>query len=123
MEDRKIILLVEDNERNMRLVTDLLEALGYDVRQAYSGQEGVYKAQKEKPHLILMDIQMAHMDGLTATGILKKDEMTADIPIVAMTAMAMKGDRERILKAGCDDYIAKPVAIDNLIAIVAQWLA
>ncbi len=103
------ILIVEDNPMNMELVTDLLEASRHVVIQAGAAEEGVELARDESPDLILMDISLPGMDGLQATGVLKHDPKTKDIPVIAMTAHAMKGDKEKALAAGCAGYITKPI--------------
>ena len=103
------ILIVEDNPMNMELATDLLETSGYVVIQAGMAEEGIELARAELPDLILMDISLPGMDGLEATGILKQDPTTKDIPVIAMTAHAMKGDEEKALTAGCAGYITKPI--------------
>ena len=122
MKDTPVILIVEDNPKNMRLVNDILESQGYRTIQASNGQEGITLARRQKPQLIIMDIQMPEIDGLEATRILKSDRATAHIPVIALTAMAMKGDREKILNAGCDDYLQKPIRFDSLIVSVQKWL-
>lgn len=108
MTERKI-LIVDDNQMNMELASDLLEANGYQVLQAGDAKAGIDIAKKEKPDLILMDVQLPGMDGLQATSILKEDIATRDIHVVALTAHAMKGDEENVLKAGCAGYISKPI--------------
>jgi len=118
----KVILIVEDETKNMKLFRDLFQRFGYATIEATDGEQGVELARVEKPDLILMDIQMPKMDGLEATRILKADITTKNIPIVAMTSYAMKGDKERILEVGCDGYIAKPVDIDELLNIVSQYV-
>lgn len=122
MEEKKLILVVEDNIKNLRLVNDILESQGYKVLQAQGGKEGIALAQEKRPDLIIMDIQMPDLDGLLATAILKEDARTADIPVVALTALVMRGDQERILKAGCDGYMQKPVRFDVLVNTVKEWL-
>jgi two-component system, cell cycle response regulator DivK len=107
--DTAKILVVEDNPLNMELVCDILEANGYAVYQASAAQEGIKIARESIPHLILMDIQLPGMDGLAATQILKDDTTTKDIPVVALTAHAMKGDEQKALEAGCSGYITKPI--------------
>ena len=103
------ILIIEDNPMNMELTTDLLKVSGYVVIQADTAELGISIAQSEKPDLIIMDIGLPVMNGLSAVEILKKDEKTKDIPILALTSYAMKGDREKILEAGCEGYLAKPI--------------
>lgn len=116
------ILVVEDNGSNMTLVTFVLESGGHTVLAASDAEAGLTMARAEQPELILMDIQLPGMDGLQATALLKKDDATRDIPVVALTALAMKGDQERILEAGCDGYIAKPMAYQVLLDAVASFL-
>lgn len=103
------ILIVEDNESNMKLFDFLLRRAGHCVLQAGDAETGLMLARRETPDLILMDIQLPGMDGLTAARILKQDPATRDIKVVALTALAMKGDTERILAHGCDGYIDKPI--------------
>lgn len=121
MIDAKYILVVEDNDKNLRLLKDFLESQGYTVQAAKSGRECLDLAAACNPGLILMDIQMPDIDGITVTNLLKKEEKTAQIPIVAITAMVMKGDKERILQSGCDGYLEKPVKFDLLLEIVQKW--
>ncbi|MBA7611951.1 Polar-differentiation response regulator DivK [subsurface metagenome] len=117
----KLILIVEDDPKNLSLFRDLLQKFGYMTIEAENGREGVNLARANKPELILMDIQLPVMDGLEATRILKSDAKTKNIPILALTSYAMKGDREKILQAGCDGYLAKPINIQELIATVARY--
>ena len=117
------ILVIEDNATNMKLSTFLLESAGYTVVAATSAETGLTLAQEGHPDLILMDIQLPGMDGLQATALLKADDGTKDIPVIALTALAMKGDEERILAAGCDGYIAKPLAYKDFLAVVAARLS
>ena len=105
----KRILIVEDDSKNLKLVRDLLQVSGYVTLEATNGKLGVEVAKEQKPDLILMDIQMPVMDGLQAARLLKADEETKKIPIIALTAYAMKGDEEKMLQAGCDGYIPKPI--------------
>lgn len=116
------ILVVEDNTSNMTLVTFILESGGHTVLGAADAEAGLTMAGAEQPDLILMDIQLPGMDGLQATALLKGDDATRAIPVVALTALAMKGDEERILEAGCDGYIAKPMAYQVLLDAVASFL-
>ena len=117
------ILVVEDNATNMTLSTFLLESAGHTVVAATSAELGLTLALECRPDLILMDIQLPGMDGLQATGLLKKNEATRGIPVIALTALAMKGDEERIRAAGCDGYIAKPLAYKDFLAVVREHLA
>jgi two-component system cell cycle response regulator DivK len=112
------ILIVEDNPTNMKLSTFVLESADYTVITAMDAEIGLTLAREGHPDLILMDIQLPGMDGLEATALLKADESTRHIPVVALTALAMKGDEERIRAAGCDGYIAKPLDYKELLAAV-----
>ena len=116
------ILVVEDNPTNMKLVVMLLGKGGYTVISAMDAETGVTMARSEQPDLILMDIQLPGMDGLSATALLKADEATRAIPVIALTALAMKGDEERIRAAGCDGYIAKPLAYKDFLVTIAKHL-
>jgi two-component system cell cycle response regulator DivK len=116
------ILVVEDNPANMTLAVFLLESAGHTVLSATDAEAGLTMARQDQPELILMDIQLPGMDGLAATALLKGDESTRAIPVVALTALAMKGDEERIRAAGCDGYIAKPLAYKDFLAVVAAHL-
>ncbi len=117
------ILVVEDNEPNLVLARFLLESAGHVVLAARDAEAGIALARAEQPSLILMDIQLPGMDGLQATALLKQHARTRDIPVIALTALAMKGDEERIRAAGCDGYIAKPVAYPQFLATIAARLA
>ena len=103
------VLIVEDNSANMTLAVFLLQSAGHSVLSARDAEAGLTLARDEQPDLILMDIQLPGMDGLQATALLKRDDATRAIPVIALTALAMKGDEERIRAAGCDGYIAKPM--------------
>src|SRR5215216_2043937 len=116
------ILIVEDNPTNMKLSAFLLESADYDVISATNAEIGVTLAREGHPDLILMDIQLPGMDGLEATALLKADEATRGIPVIALTALAMKGDEERIRAAGCDGYIAKPLDYKDFLKTVASEL-
>ena len=116
------ILIIEDNENNRCLFRDILIFHGYKVSVASDGQEGVALARELMPDLILMDIQMPGMDGLTAGGILKGDPATSGLKIVAITSFAMRGDQEKILTAGFDGYLSKPISTRELPGLVKQWL-
>ncbi len=116
------VLVVEDNPANMTLAKFLLKSAGYVVLSATDAEIGLGLARAEQPDLILMDIQLPGMDGLTATAVLKGDAATRDIPVIALTALAMKGDEERIRAAGCDGYIAKPLAYREFLATVSMHL-
>lgn len=118
------ILYVEDNDDNMYMLTLRFEVLdGYEIITAADGAEGVAKAQAEKPDLILMDLNLPVMDGWEATRRLKADPATRDIPIIALTAHAMSGDREKALAAGADDSDTKPVEFNRLLAKIGEVLA
>ena len=119
----KTILIVEDESKNVTLLRDLLQVSRYSTIEATDGKQGVELAKSKKPDLILMDIQMPVMDGLEATRILKADAATRNIPVLALTSYAMKGDEERILEAGCDGYLTKPYNIQELLKTVAEYLS
>ncbi len=116
------VLVIEDNPANMTLATFLLQSAGHTVLAATDGETGLTLARGEQPDLILMDIQLPGMDGLEATALLKADEATRDIPVIALTALAMKGDEARIRAAGCDGYIGKPLAYRDFLATIASHL-
>ena len=114
------ILIVEDNEKNMKLVRDVLQATGYRTLEATTGEEGVELALSQAPALVLMDVQLPGIDGVEALERLRQNERTASIPVLALTAQAMSGDRERFLEAGFDGYLAKPVDVRELIETVRE---
>ncbi|HUG41268.1 MAG TPA: response regulator [Longimicrobiales bacterium] len=116
------VLVIEDNVSNMKLATFLLESAGHSVLAATDAEAGLATAKEERPDLVLMDIQLPGMDGLQATALLKARPETRSIPVVALTALAMKGDAERIHLAGCDGYIAKPMAYREFLATVGRFL-
>jgi two-component system cell cycle response regulator DivK len=116
------VLIVEDNPANLTLAIFLLESSGHVVITATDAEAGLTLARQEQPDLILMDIQLPGMDGLEATTLLKRDEATHAIPVVALTALAMKGDEERIRAAGCDGYVAKPLAYKDFLAVISAHL-
>lgn len=118
-----IILTVEDNPTNMKLAVFLLEKVGHEVLQATNAEDGILLARERHPELILMDVQLPGMDGLAATRLLKADATTRTMKIVALTAFAMTGDREKIEAAGCDGYIAKPFRYLELLKVVGEMLA
>jgi CheY-like chemotaxis protein len=124
MTDKKnrTILIVEDELQNRKLFRDVLQYSGYTVFEAMNGKEGVALANQHLPDLILMDIQMPVMDGLSATRILKQNETTRDIMVVALTANAMPGDKEKILEAGCHDYISKPFRLHEFLEKIKEYL-
>jgi two-component system cell cycle response regulator DivK len=117
------ILIIEDNPDNMTLTVLLLESAGHAVLSAVDAEAGLTMARAQQPDLILMDIQLPGMDGLQATALLKGDAVTRAIPVIALTALAMKGDEQRIRAAGCDGYIAKPMGVKDFLTTVAAHLA
>jgi two-component system, cell cycle response regulator DivK len=117
------VLIVEDNAANMTFAVFLLKSVGHEVLTALDAEAGLTIARTEHPDLILMDIQLPGMDGLEATALLKLDGATRGIPVIALTALAMKGDEERIRAAGCDGYIAKPIAYKAFLEAIAAQLA
>ena len=118
----KTVLIVEDNELNMKLFHDLLDAHGYKTLQTRSGLEALKLARERRPDLILMDIQLPEVSGLEVTRWLKDDEELRDIPVIAVTAFAMKGDEERIRQGGCEAYISKPISIGTFLETVRKYL-
>lgn len=120
--DNPPILYIEDNFENRVLVRRILQAEGYEVLEADSAQSGLRIAQEQKPALIMVDINMPELDGLTLTSMMKADRSLSHIPIVAITANVMRGDRERTLAAGCDGYIQKPIDVDLFPQQVHQFL-
>ncbi|MEE4212639.1 MAG: response regulator [Parvularcula sp.] len=123
MNDRKTILVVEDNELNMKLFHDLLEVQGYDILQTGSGDDAFRMAMEHRPDLILMDIQLPEKSGLDVTREIKAEPAIRDIPVIAVTAFAMKDDEERIRAAGCDDYLAKPISVTAFLEKVKRVLS
>ncbi|MCC0006191.1 MAG: response regulator [Methylobacteriaceae bacterium] len=117
----KTILIVEDNELNMKLFNDLLEAHGYQTVQARNGVEAVDLARKHHPNLILMDIQLPEVSGLQVTQWIKDDESLRSIPVVAITAFAMKGDEEKIRQGGCEAYLSKPISVVKFLETVRNY--
>jgi two-component system cell cycle response regulator DivK len=118
----KTILIVEDNELNMKLFNDLLEANGYGTVQTRSGIEAIGLARQHRPDLILMDIQLPEVSGLEVTKWLKEDDELRTIPVVAVTAFAMKGDEERIREGGCEAYLSKPISVTKFLETVRHFL-
>ncbi len=116
------VLVVEDNQDNMTLIVDVLDSMGYATIEAKDGQEGLEKARSDAPDLILMDLSLPRMDGWTATRHIKADPALRSIPVIALTAHAMVGDRERAMEAGCDDYVTKPISITDLMEKLSQYL-
>jgi two-component system, cell cycle response regulator DivK len=115
-----LILVVEDNEKNLKLFRDVLQATGYRTLEATTGGQAVELATRQGPDLVLMDIQLPDVDGVEALDRLRADERTASIPVLAVTAQAMRGDRNRFLRAGFDAYLCKPVDIGELISVVEE---
>ena len=118
----KTVLVVEDNDLNMKLFHDLLEAHGYNILQTKDGMEALRLAREHFPDLILMDIQLPEVSGLEVTKWLKEDESLKTIPVVAVTAFAMKGDEEKIREGGCEAYIAKPISVTNFLQTVERFI-
>jgi two-component system, cell cycle response regulator DivK len=119
----KQVLIVEDNELNMKLFNDLLEANGYRTIQTRNGVEAIELVRAHRPDLILMDIQLPEVSGLDVIQWLKKDETLKDIPVVAITAFAMKGDEEKIRQSGCEAYLSKPISVVKFLETVRTYLA
>ena len=119
---KKTVLIVEDNELNMKLFNDLLEAHGYATLKTGHGIEAMELARAHKPDLILMDIQLPEVSGLEVTRWLKADEELKSIPVIAITAFAMKGDEERIREGGCEAYMSKPISVAKFIATIKTYL-
>ena len=119
----KKVLIVEDNDLNMKLFNDLLEAHGYYTLQTKDGIEALRMARQHRPDLILMDIQLPEVSGLEVTKWLKEDDDLRTIPIIAVTAFAMKGDEEKIRDGGCEAYIAKPISVASFMRTVQQFLS
>ena len=118
----KTVLIVEDNEQNMKLFRDLLEWKGYRTLQTKDGMEALKIARSHRPDLILMDIQLPEVSGLEVTRWLKDDEELREIPVIAVTAFAMKGDEQRIRQGGCEAYISKPISIGTFLETVRRYL-
>ncbi len=118
----KRILMVEDNAANRKLVGGILQRAGYEVREAVTADEGIALALIEVFDLVLMDIQLPGTDGLTATRLLRANPKTRTLPVLAVTAHAMRGDEKRILEAGCEGYVAKPIAYKKLLAEISRLL-
>ncbi len=118
----KTVLIVEDNELNMKLFHDLLEAHGYDTLQTRTGIEALELARTHHPDLILMDIQLPEVSGLEVTKWIKEDDELRTIPVIAVTAFAMKGDEERIRQGGCEAYISKPISVARFLETVRAYL-
>ncbi|MGL4290963.1 MAG: response regulator [Phreatobacter sp.] len=118
----KTVMIVEDNELNMKLFHDLLEANGYQTIQTRNGTEALALARSHRPDLILMDIQLPEVSGLDVTRWIKEDEAIKHIPVIAVTAFAMKGDEERIRAGGCEAYLSKPISVAKFIETVRHFL-
>ncbi len=116
------ILIVEDNELNMKLFKDVLSAHGYETIEATDGRNVVELAREHRPDLIVMDIQLPEISGLDVTRMLKSDDELKHVPIIAVTAFAMKGDEERILEGGCEAYISKPISMSDFLAAIKKFL-
>ena len=120
---RRRVLIVEDNDLNMKLFNDLLVAHGYDTLQTKDGVEALALARRHRPDLILMDIQLPEVSGLQVTKWIKEDKNLSMIPVIAVTAFAMKGDREKMRDGGCEDYIAKPISVASFLKTVERFLS
>jgi CheY-like chemotaxis protein len=118
----RVILVVEDNERNLKLLRDVLEYAGYEVRAAQTAEDGIALAVSKPPDLVLMDLQLPGIDGMEALRRLREDPRTAGIPVVAVTAQAMRQDRERALAAGFDGYVEKPISVRAFLDQVGRFL-
>ena len=118
----KKVLIVEDNELNMKLFHDLLDAQGYETLQTREGLSALALARQHRPDLILMDIQLPEISGLEVTKWLKEDDELSHIPVIAVTAFAMKGDEERILQGGCEGYISKPISVPHFLETIARYI-
>ncbi len=118
----KTVLIVEDNELNMKLFNDLLEAHGYGTLQTRDGLDALRLAREHHPDLILMDIQLPEVSGLEVTKWIKEDDGLRDIPVIAVTAFAMKGDEEKIRNGGCEAYLAKPISVSTFLETVERFL-
>ena len=118
----KKVLIVEDNDLNMKLFHDLLDAQGYETLQTREGLQALALAREHRPDLILMDIQLPEISGLEVTKWLKEDDELSHIPVVAVTAFAMKGDEERIRQGGCEAYISKPISVTKFIETIKSFL-
>ena len=118
----KTILIVEDNDLNMKLLNDLLQAHGYSTLQTMDGRDVIKIAREHNPDLILMDIQLPEISGLEVTKMLKADDDLKNIPVIAVTAFAMKGDEEKIREGGCEGYIAKPISVPTFLDTISKFL-
>ena len=118
----KNVMVVEDNEKNRKLMRVVLKAKGYNIMEASTGEEALNLLKNQKPDIILMDIQLPGIDGITLIKQIKGDITTKDIPIIAVTAYAMKGDEQKILETGCDAYVSKPINTQELPLIVEKYI-
>ncbi len=118
----KTVMIVEDNELNMKLFNDLVESKGYQTIQTRHGMDALELAKTHMPDLILIDIQLPEVSGLEVAQWLKENDETAKIPIIAVTAFAMKGDEERILQSGCDGYMAKPISVPHFLETIEKYI-
>lgn len=119
----KSILIVDDNDKNLKLIRDILQFKGFATMEAVDGEAAVHMAQANQPALILMDVQLPGMDGRTAMKVIKAGEHTRGIPVIALTALAMRGTRENLLADGFDDYISKPIEIKEVLNLVQKYLS
>jgi two-component system cell cycle response regulator DivK len=119
---QKTVMIVEDNELNMKLFHDLLEANGYMTMETRDGRKVMDMVRQQRPDLILMDIQLPEISGLDVTKLLKADQDLKTIPVIAVTAFAMKGDEQKIREGGCEDYISKPISVTRFLEVIDQYL-
>lgn len=117
-----VILIVEDNEKNMKLVRDVLQFKGYTTLEAVTGEEGVRLAREGRPDLVLMDIQLPDIDGITALGRIRADPQTRKMPVIAVSASAMPDDQQRIVASGFDAYVTKPINVKNFVETVERFV-
>jgi two-component system cell cycle response regulator DivK len=122
MAEKKTVLIVEDSELNMRLFNDLLEAFGYRTVKTKDGRQALPLAREHKPDLIVMDIQLPEISGIDITERLKKDPALKSIPVVAVTAFAMRGDEQKIMAAGCDAYLSKPISVTTFLETIRRFI-
>ena len=118
----KTVLIVEDNELHMKMFSDLLQNEGYNILQSTDGTDALDIVREHKPDLVIMDVQLPEISGLNITDSIKEDNELKDIPVIAVTAFAMKGDEARIIESGCDYYIAKPIFVPDFLAAVADFI-
>ncbi len=117
-----LILIVEDNEKNLKLIRDYLQFKGYETIEAVTGEAGIELAREQQPSMILMDVQLPGIDGMQAMKLLKSDPVTQQIPIIALTSFAMRGDQEQFMKEGFDDYLSKPINIKEIPEVINRYL-